>query len=357
MNRRSLLLFALSLLLLTTSAEAADAPQVDFALRKNLYIVGSETMSPYIDAAVAHFTAKNRDTPPPVVTTGGSAAGIKEFCIGLGVDLPDIVASSRRMSRAEFKTCVHNKVEEIIEIAIGYSAVVVVAKYGTEPFNLLPEQIYRALARDIPTDAEFHANPHKKWKDIHHTLPDVEIKVFVPPSSSGTRDVFDDRLMQGGCRYIPAVRAVYSAADRVSRCVTLRTDGLLVEMDERGNVVDALNAVPDGAMAVVDRLTWVNEARDLTVFQVDGLLPTEQSIANEEYPLGRRLYFYFKKGHMRNSKGFGISRGLREFMTSVTSDEAMEPGGYFERKGLILLPREDRIKQRLEAASLTPLQR
>lgn len=338
-------------------ARAADIPSSDFALRKNLYIVGSETMLPYMQAAVSHFSARVRDVVPPVVATRGSTAGIREFCGGLGVEMPDIVASSRRISRAEVKTCMANKVEEIIEIVIGYGAVVVVAKHGTEPFNLQPEHIYRALALDLPGDGEFHANTKRTWNEVHHSLPEVGIKVFAPPRSSGSRSVFDDHILQAGCRYIPEVRAIYAATDRVGRCITLRTDEAFVEVDETVTPADVLREAPPGAMAVVDRGLWADDAKSLVVFPVNGLLPTEQSIANEEYPLSRRLYFYFKKGHMRDKKGFGVARGLREFMTSVTSDEAMEPGGYFERKGLILLSREERVRQRLEAISLAPLQR
>ncbi|MEO5372934.1 MAG: substrate-binding domain-containing protein [Alphaproteobacteria bacterium] len=314
-------------------------------------------MVPYIRAAVAHFSAKQRDVVAPVVATRGSTSGIKEFCDGIGVDLPDIVASSRRMSRAEAKTCAVNKVTEVIEIVIGYGAVVVVARRGTEPFNLIPEHMYRALALEVPDGGEFKTNPNLKWRDIHHSLPDTEINIFAPSGNSGTRSVFDDRIMQAGCRYIPEIRTVYAAADRTARCTTPRADGRFTEVDETIGPLDILRKAPVGAMAVIDRAQWIDEARGLVVFPVNGLLPTEQSIANDEYPLSRRLYFYFKKGHMRDRKGFGVARGLREFMTSVTSDEAMEPGGYFERKGVIVLSREERARQRLEAISLTPMER
>ncbi len=366
---------AILLCLMAAAVRADDAPSTDFALRGNLYIVGPEEMTPYINAAVANFAAQQGETLAPVIAAKGSTAAIREFCGGLGVDFPDVVASTRRMSRAELKICAHNKVEEVIEIGIGYDAIVVVAKHGTEPFNLVPEYMYRALARDIPQEGQFHPNPHQKWKTVHGFLPDSDIKVFVPPAASGGRGIsaasggrsvsaasggrslFDDRVMQAGCRSIPEVRAIYAAAERTAKCVTGRSDGRFIEMGEVSQASDLFRDAPDGTMAVVDRSRWVDDAKNLTVFPINGLLPMEQSIASEEYPLSRRLYFYFKKGHMRDRKGFGVAKGLREFMISVTSDEAMEPGGYFERKGLVLLRREDRARQRLEAVSLTPLQR
>lgn len=336
---------------------AAEPPAGEFALRSQLYIVGSHTMMPYVEAAVGHFVAKHQQRRP-VVETRPTTLGIRAFCGGVGVEWPDVLAVSRRLSRAELKACAASDVENIVEIVIGYGAAVVVAQHGTPTINLTPELLYRAIAQDVPGKEEFVDNPYKNWKDINPSLPDLDIAIFGPPALSGTRSVFDDRVLQAGCRYVPEVRAIYAAADRVKACTTPRDDGRFTEVAEGTSPLDVLRGAPAGAMMIVDRAQWIADPRGLEVFPVGGLLPTERSIGNDEYILSRRLYFYFKTAHIRDDrKGYGVARGLRDFMAEVTGDQAMEPGGYFEHAGLILLPMGERARQRLEAISLTPMTR
>ena len=42
------------------------------------------------------------------------------------------------------------------------------------------------------------ANPFKKWSDINPDLPDLEIRVYGPPTTSGTRASYAEMVNQKG---------------------------------------------------------------------------------------------------------------------------------------------------------------
>ena len=148
--------------------------------------------------------------PQPITRYEGSRPGIAAFCAGIGSEYPDIVASADRMSRAEFETCLENKVLDVIEVEVGASAVVVVIKKGDRVFNLTPRMVYYALAENIPIKGEFNVNENKTWKDIEKDAPDVPITLS-SRTGFGTR-IFRRQLMQAVAA--TEVDAIF-AADRM----------------------------------------------------------------------------------------------------------------------------------------------
>ncbi len=74
----------MSLLKLTTTASvlAVISATAAFA-RDNVQVAGSSTVLPYA-SIVAEAFGENFDFPTPVVESGGSSAGLKRFCEGVG---------------------------------------------------------------------------------------------------------------------------------------------------------------------------------------------------------------------------------------------------------------------------------
>ncbi|MFT7311205.1 MAG: phosphate transport system substrate-binding protein, partial [Paracoccaceae bacterium] len=75
---------------MATSAVARDQVQV----------AGSSTVLPY-SAIVAEAFGENFDFPTPVIESGGSSAGLKRFCEGVGETTIDIANSSRAIRETE----------------------------------------------------------------------------------------------------------------------------------------------------------------------------------------------------------------------------------------------------------------
>lgn len=328
----------------------------DYALRKNLRAAVSPATRPYAEAAAQYFHSR-RNFAAPALDFQITSESFARFCQGIGVDFPDVVVSQRRISRNEFRVCGEKGVSEIVEIAAGYEVLVLAAPAGTVPFNLTGETLYRALALEVPRNGTFYTNPTARWSDIAPRLPEVDIKVILPPTGSGLRHLFDDRAMEGGCRYVPEVRNIFASADRVRKCISPREDGRIVETQKSEDVAAFLSAGMPGSVAVIGRQLYEKVLPTLPLLPFEGVLPTQQSVENGEYLLGRKIYFYFKVGHMHGRKGYGVTAGLQEFLLDVAGEQATDPGGFFERQGLLLLPPPERARQRLEALLQRPMTR
>ncbi len=101
---------------LTASALAIAAVSASAAYaRDNVQVAGSSTVLPYA-SIVAEAFGENFDFPTPVVESGGSSAGLKRFCEGVGENTIDIANASRAIKETEVKTCAENGVTDIIEV-------------------------------------------------------------------------------------------------------------------------------------------------------------------------------------------------------------------------------------------------
>jgi phosphate transport system substrate-binding protein len=253
------------------------------------------------------------------------------------------------MSSAELNRCIKNDVRDIIEVAIGLSSLVVATKKGNPIFDVTARMFYQALAEQVPIEGEFAANPHKSWKDTAKDAPDLPIHVVLPTRRTGTRSAFDNHFLQGGCRRVKEIDAIFAAAERVPLCTTLRKDGAISEVVETAtgdNFVAALAQSPPGVVAVLPREIFLRVQDKLDALPIAGVLPTKENIANFDYEIIEFLRFYFKRGHMRDSSGHGVVRGIREFMVEIVKDEAFAEAGYFEKLGVVPLTAEWRENQR-----------
>ncbi len=328
------------------AGKSATPPSADFTQRSELLIVGSTSMRAVTDAVAERLTLDYL-MPRPIIRPTGTETGFDDFCAGVGASFPDIAAASHRMSRGDYDTCVENKVLDIIEVGVGQSAVVVATKKGNPAFDVTPRMIYYAVAEEIPIGGEFTANRYNTWKETDKAAPDLPIQVIIPAKGSGTRSFFDDVFMQGGCRHVKEIDAIFAAADRVPRCITVRDDGPITELAEpfEEKALAALETAPPGTVAIVPWSLYLNNRDKVEVLPVGGVSPTHEGIADYSYPMATTLHYYFKRAHMRNKAGRGVVRGIREFMAEIVKDEASGEGGYFEELGVIALTPEDRRKQ------------
>ena len=93
----------MSFIKLTTSALAIAAISASAAAaRDNIQVAGSSTVLPYA-AIVAEAFGENFDFPTPVVESGGSSAGLKRFCDGVGENAIDIANASRQIREKSWR--------------------------------------------------------------------------------------------------------------------------------------------------------------------------------------------------------------------------------------------------------------
>ena len=90
----------MTLLKLSVSALALASMAATGAFaRDNVQIAGSSTVLPYA-TIVAEAFGENFDFPTPVVEGGGSGAGRKKLCEGVGEATIDIANSSSRIKQS-----------------------------------------------------------------------------------------------------------------------------------------------------------------------------------------------------------------------------------------------------------------
>ncbi len=312
--------------------------------RDQISIVGSSTMFPY-SQSVAEVFASLPGHAPPIVEATGTGGGMKRFCEGVGPETPDITAASRAMTGSERADCERNGVDAIGELRIGHDGVSLATARAGPTMALTRALIFQALAAEVEIDGVLVANPFRTWRDIDPALPDVAIKVFGPPPTSGTRDMFVELVMDKGCEAFPAI-ARLDPSRKAQVCSGLRWDGAYVDAGEDDNtIVGRLEREPT-AVGILGYLPLRENSDGLRPIAIDGVPPTEETIRTEEYPLARSLYIYVKEAHR------AITPGLRDFVAEYVSENGLGPDGYLAEHGLIALSPERREKVRALAAGL-----
>jgi phosphate transport system substrate-binding protein len=324
-------------------ALAQPAPQKP--QRENLDIAAANGLRPYVEMLAGELVTA-RSLPKPEITWGQTAEMASRFCAGVGPATPDILVLDRRLGRAQLELCSRNDVARIVELGFGIDAVVLVGKRGGPILPLTAAHLYRGLAATVPLDGRFVPNPYKRWKDVDPVLPDQEIRLLVPPVGSRSRLLFEQTVLQDGCREVPEVRAIFSARARVARCIELRQDGPVRAVAAPDERVAAVLADPNPLLALVELGQTTSRAADLAFVALDGIRPTYQTITDDTYPAARRIFIYVKRQNMRDAQGIGAVRGIRDFMTETTSERMIGPEGSLPKLGLVALPAGERVELR-----------
>ena len=313
-------LTASTLAIAAVSATAAAA-------RDQVQVAGSSTVLPYA-SIVAEAFGENFDFPTPVVESGGSSAGLKRFCEGVGENTIDVANASRKIKDKEIKKCAENGVTDIIEVRIGYDGIVFANDIKGESFQFTQTDWFLALSDEILVDGKMVANPNKTWADVNPAFPAQAIQAFIPGTKHGTREVFEEKVMAAGCEATGAKEAL-EAAGIEDGCLDVRTDGKAVDID--GDYTETLARIqsnPNG-VGVFGLAFYENNTDSLKVATMGGVAPSTETIASGEYPVSRPLFFYIKKAHI------GVVPGVKEYAQFFMADEIAGPGGPLANYGLV----------------------
>ncbi|MCC0028160.1 MAG: substrate-binding domain-containing protein [Zhengella sp.] len=306
------------------------------AARDQVQIAGSSTVLPYA-SIVAEAFGENTDFPTPVVESGGSSAGLKRFCEGVGENTIDIANASRRIREKEVKACAENGVKDIIEVRIGYDGIVFASQKDGPAFTAFtPSDWFNAIGAKVLKDGQIVDNPNMTWADANADLPAVEISTFIPGTKHGTREVFEEKVLKQGCEDTGAMKAMVdggmSEKDAEKACMAVRTDGKSVDIDgDYTETLARIDANKDG-IGVFGLAFYENNTDKLKVATMSGVAPSTETIASGEYPVSRPLFFYIKKAHI------GVIPGLKEYAEFFVSEEIAGPKGPLANYGLVADP-------------------
>jgi len=338
-----------TLAILAASTFAASA-------RDQLQIAGSSTVLPYA-TIVAEAFGENFDFPTPVVEGGGSGAGRKKLCEGVGEGTIDIANSSSRIKQSDIDLCATNGVTEIMEVRFGYDGIVFASDINGADFALTPADVWGALAAEVAKDGAVAANTAKTWADVNAALPAQDIMAFIPGTKHGTREVFDEKVLLKGCEDAGAYDAFVAASagadedakkkEAHDKCLAVRTDGASVDID--GDYTETLARIDANktAIGVFGLSFYENNTDKLKVATINGIVPSVETISKGEYPVSRPLFFYVKKAHI------GVIPGLKEYVEFFLSDDMAGPDGELTAYGLV--PDPELEATRAAVAAETPM--
>jgi phosphate transport system substrate-binding protein len=338
-----------TMILAAAVAVVAAGPALAQQARDQIRAVGSSTVFPFT-TTVAENYARTSGRKAPIVESTGTGGGFRLFCAGVGTQHPDISNASRPITKSEIEACAKNGVTSITEVKIGFDGIVLAVKKGSAKFDLTRQQVWLALARQVPRNGQLVANPHQRWSDIDPSLPNIAIEVMGPPPTSGTRDAFVEMVLDFGCKDFAEIKAIADARARAQACAAIREDGKFIEAGENDNLIVQRLVAGQGVAIGIFGYSFLEENLDkLQAKHVDTVEPTFENISSGKYPVSRSMFVYVKNAHA------GVIPGLREFVSEYVSDRSMGENGYLEKKGLIPLPKAEREKVRSNASNLTPM--
>jgi phosphate transport system substrate-binding protein len=315
---------ALSAMLVAGAAEAQS--------RDTIQVAGSSTVLPFASIVAEEFGLAFPDFPTPVVGSGGTGGGLRQFCEGTGDSTIDIANASRPITADEIAACAAAGVSQVLEVQFGYDGIVFASRAGQGTFALEPVHVFKALAAQVVVDGQLVNNPYTNWNEIDPSLPDQAISLVIPAGNHGTREVFEQEVVEPGCEAaeLPLEGDALEAA-----CLALRQDGTVIEIS--GDYTETLARLQANEAAVgVFGLSFYEQNRDvLQVATVAGVEPTLETVASGDYPVSRPLFFYVKGEHI------GVIPGIEEYVSFFLSDAMAGAGGRLEAAGLIPAPESE----------------
>ena len=338
MKKTLLITGIISGILITSYSHARDA----------LSLAGSSTVLPFA-RIVAEQLGKNPNFKTPVVESGGSSVGKKGVCDGVGTKFIDIGNASSRMKVKELDYCNKNGVK-LTEIKVGYDGIVVAnSKKGTL-LKISKSDLGKALTAEVPINGKWVKNPYKKWSEINPSLPNIEIRVYGPPTTSGTRASYAEMVNQKGyCGKDKIAKAASKERGdkKGKKCRAMRTDGVFIEAGEQDNlIVQKLNE-DTGAYGIFG-FSYLDQNSDtLQGAVISNTAPSFENIAGNNYSVSRALYYYVKHQHIN------VVPGIKEYMAEWTKHWGSE--GVLSDAGMIPMPDAERAKYKDAMTSLPVL--
>ncbi|KAA8735000.1 phosphonate ABC transporter substrate-binding protein [Acinetobacter qingfengensis] len=322
---------------LALAVTTATALTTAHAARDTIQIAGSSTVLPFASIVAEEFGNTYPQFKTPVVGSGGTSGGLRQFCQGVGDNTIDIANASRKIKSTEVASCKKAGVNKIQEIKIGYDGIVFASNAKKPAYQLKPYHVFAALAEKLPSQGKLIPNPYTMWNQIDPKLPKEPITLVIPASNHGTREVFQEKMVTAGCEADTYFKNLEKEA-REKACSSFRKDGRVVEIS--GDYTETLARLKTSPNAVgVFGLSFYSENKDrLRVATVNGVTPSEATVLSGKYPVSRPLYFYVKGEHLKSVKG------LPQYVEFFLSPKVSGKGSKLVKAGLIPMSNAERSK-------------
>jgi len=217
--------------------------------KETVRVSGSTTVLPLAEGGAEVFNGEQSDYQV-LVTGGGTGVGIKNAAEGnseIGMASREVTADEKSQFGDKFK-----------ENTMGYDGIVIAVS----------KQIHDIGVTSLTKDQvkKIYSGETTNWKDLGG--PDSEILVVAREQGSGTRDTFNEDIMDDKKAETPGVNTVAGSNAEVRTALT-GSDKAIGYL--------GFSYAEDGAVGAI---------------ALDGVTPTAESIKDGSYELARKLYFY-----------------------------------------------------------------
>ena len=272
-----LILLALVVSFGMSGCGSSNAPQS----RKTLTLNGSTTVFPIAQKAAEVFMSKHPDVNVSVRGTGsgnGIAALINGTC--------DIADASRPMKKSEMDSAKSKGVNPVANI-IAKDAIAIIVNSKNPISEISHEQLRKIYTGEITN-----------WKELGG--PDMKITPVTRDSSSGTFEIFEEKVLNKGEEIVSS--AVVQASNQAVKTTVAKTPGAIGYIG----------------------LGYIDDS--VKFLKYNGVIPSKETVLNGQYEISRPLFMY------TNGTPAGLVKDFVDFVMSPEGQSIVQQVGYIAVK-------------------------
>ncbi|HVM39749.1 MAG TPA: phosphate ABC transporter substrate-binding protein PstS family protein [Acidimicrobiia bacterium] len=270
----------------------------------DVVVSGSSTVEP-ISALNGELFSEQNPNVAVTVDGPGTGDGFELFCNGE----TDISNASRAIKEEEAAACEENGVE-YVELKVAIDGISVLSSPDNDAVECLGfPDLYALLGPESDGFSNWSdANDLGEELGSEHTpYPDAELVVTAPGEESGTYDSFVEIALEG------------IAEERGQEAVT-RKDYTASPNDNV--IIEGISGSPS-SLGWVGYAFYVENQDQVKAIDIQGeeggcVTPTDETIANGEYPLSRSLYIYV------NTTKAAENQAVSDYVDFYLSDDGRE---------------------------------
>lgn len=273
------------------------------------------------------------------------------------INHPDIIETTQRITTES--SCKLAHAWHIVELKVGYQAVVLARSKLYTPLNLSARDVFLALAKQVPNPAlpgQLIENPYVTWNEIDSALPYDTIEFYGPPQNSPEGQLAAELLLDAGCNSIPALVALreHYGPGFETTCRKLRTDHVYKEIPLRSEVsqTEMLSVTPT-VVGIYTLKGFQAEQNRLNANPIDSIAPEYATLASKQYPASRTLYVYTQQISIEFGPG---GWGPNSFLAALISPSFYETRYDDSTWGFVALDEAESAVSRAYLEARKPLQ-
>lgn len=303
--------------------------------RDQIQVAGSSTVLPYAKIVAETFGETFPNFKTPVAESGGSGAGIKEFCKGVGENTIDIANASRAMKDSELKSCIDAGVKDVQEVRFAGDGIV----FATDAKGPIEAEAGRCLQgsrSQARRRRQAGRQLNTKWNQVNPEPSDWDIAAYIPGEKHGTREeerssptaASTPALWTKSRRPVLTTRLPLPSVSQCARTAKLSTSTAIMPKRSPASTPTRPALVYSASTSSKTTLT-AGRLRPSTTSP-----SSAETVASGEYPVSRPLFFY-EEGSL------GVIPGLKEYVEFFLNDQMIGPDGPLAEYGLVPAPTQN----------------